>query len=327
MIKKILPIVICAMLVAACNKTVNETTVFSVVAANFICYDLARAVCGIGAASMNGTSSVSVNGTGSVSVNRTGMQKTPVNLQLILKPGTDLHSFDPSPKDIVAIEHAKIFIYTGGESDEWADKLLKTVKNPPLHIFKLMEHIAAEKDEHEHNHEADEHIWTSPANTLQLIDSLTAALSECNPVMADIYLTNAAIYKEEIENARNAIKNVLAKKEKRVIVMGDRFPLKSFAQEFGIEYYAAFAGCSSAVEASPAAVAKLINIIKEEKLPAVFTMELSNRRIAETIAESTGVKVLELNAAHNLTRQQFDAGMTYVDTLYANAESLNAGLR
>ena len=317
--KKVLLIVMCAVLFTACNKKkpTGETAEFSVVAVNFMCYDLARAVCGTGDASVNKVFS--------------GMQRTPADLQLILKPGTDLHSFDPSPKDIIAIENAGIFIYTGGESDEWADKLLKTLKNPPVHIFKLMEYVETE-EEHEdsadkHDHEADEHVWTSPANALKLVDSLAAALSECNPSMADVYSANAAIYKEEIENARDEIKNVLAKKEKHVIVMGDRFPLKYFAKEFGIEYYAAFAGCSSAVEANPTVIANLTNIIKEEKLPAVFTIELSNRRIAQTIAESTGVKVLELNAAHNLTQRQFDSGMTYIDTLYANAEALKAGLR
>lgn len=317
--KKVLLIVMCAVLFTACNKKkpTGETAEFSVVAVNFMCYDLARAVCGTGDASVNKVFS--------------GMQRTPADLQLILKPGTDLHSFDPSPKDIIAIENAGIFIYTGGESDEWADKLLKTLKNPPAHIFKLMEYVETE-EEHEdsadkHDHEADEHVWTSPANALKLVDSLAAALSECNPSMADVYSANAAIYKEEIENARDEIKNVLAKKEKHVIVMGDRFPLKYFAKEFGIEYYAAFAGCSSAVEANPTVIANLTNIIKEEKLPAVFTIELSNRRIAQTIAESTGVKVLELNAAHNLTQRQFDSGMTYIDTLYANAEALKAGLR
>lgn len=317
MIKKVLAVVMCSVLLAACNKNKPASAEFSVVAVNFMCYDLARAICGTGDASVNKVFS--------------GMQKTPADLQLILKPGTDLHSFDPSPKDIIAIENAGIFIYTGGESDEWADKLLKTLKNPPTHIFKLMKYVETEEEHEdsteEHNHEADEHVWTSPANTLKLIDSLVAALSECNPQMTDVYLANAAIYKEEIENARTAIKNVLKEKEKHVIVMGDRFPLKYFAQEFGIKYYAAFAGCSSAVEASPAVIAELVDIIKEEKLPAVFTIELSNRRIAETIAESTGVRVLELNAAHNLTQRQFDSGMTYIDTLYANAEALNVGLR
>lgn len=317
MIKKVLAVVMCSVLLAACNKNKPASAEFSVVAVNFMCYDLARAICGTGDASVNKVFS--------------GMQKTPADLQLILKPGTDLHSFDPSPKDIIAIENAGIFIYTGGESDEWADKLLKTLKNPPTHIFKLMKYVETEEEHEdsteEHNHEADEHVWTSPANTLKLIDSLVAALSECNPQMTDVYLANAAIYKEEIENARTAIKNVLKEKAKHVIVMGDRFPLKYFAQEFGIKYYAAFSGCSSAVEASPAVIAELVDIIKEEKLPAVFTIELSNRRIAETIAESTGVRVLELNAAHNLTQRQFDSGMTYIDTLYANAEALNAGLR
>lgn len=326
MIKKVFPFFLCLIMFVACNKkdSSTATTKFSVVTTNFMCYDLARAVCGNGNAQKNKIFS--------------GMLPTATDLQMILKPGTDLHSFDPSPKDIIAIENADVFIFTGGESDEWAKKLLKTLKNPPTKVFSLIENLDLTIDEHEncttehqheekHHHENDEHVWTSPANTLKLIDLLETALSECNPANKENYHTNAGIYKNEIENAGNAIRNVLATKQKPLIVMGDRFPLQYFAQEFNIKYYAAFAGCSSAVEASPATIAKLVDIIKEENLPAVFTIELSNRRIAKTIAESTGVKVLELNAAHNLTQMQFDAEMTYIDTLYANANALDAGLR
>ena len=122
----------------------------------------------------------------------------------------------------------------------------------------------------------------------------------------------------------DCVEGVLRNMQAQVLIMGDG---EVWAQAYLVKYYAAFAGCSSAVEASPATIAKLVDIIKEENLPAVFTIELSNRRIAKTIAESTGVKVLELNAAHNLTQMQFDAEMTYIDTLYANANALDAGLR
>ena len=325
MVKQILSGILCLILLTACNKkgTSTVTTSFSVVTTNFMCYDLARAVCGIGTAEKNKLFS--------------GMQNTTADLQMILKPGTDLHSFEPSPKDIITIENADIFIYTGGESDEWVNKLLSTLKNPPSHIFKLMENInnhdihencTAEDHNHDiHRHEVDEHVWTSPTNALELIDKLVIALSDCNPANAAFYQANATIYKNEIVKAKTAIENILNTKQTKLIVMGDRFPLKYFAQEFNLEYQAAFGGCSSAVEVSPATIVQLVKTIKDKELPAVFTIEMSNRRIAQTIADSAGVKILELNAAHNLTQAQFNNEMTYIDTLYANAKALDEGLK
>ena len=325
MVKQILSGILCLILLTACNKkeTSTVTANFSVVTTNFMCYDLARAVCGIGTAEKNKFFS--------------GMQNTAADLQMILKPGTDLHSFEPSPKDIITIENADIFIYTGGDSDEWVNKLLSTLKNPPSHIFKLMENInnhdihencTAEDHNHDiHRHEVDEHVWTSPTNALELIDKLVIALSDCNPANAAFYQANATIYKNEIVKAKVAIENILNTKQTKLIVMGDRFPLKYFAQEFNLEYQAAFGGCSSAVEVSPATIVQLVKTIKDKELPAVFTIEMSNRRIAQTIADSAGVKILELNAAHNLTQTQFNNEMTYIDTLYANAKSLDEGLK
>ena len=325
MVKQILSGILCLILLTACNKkgTSTVTANFSVVTTNFMCYDLARAVCGIGTAEKNKFFS--------------GMQNTTADLQMILKPGTDLHSFEPSPKDIITIENADIFIYTGGESDEWVNKLLSTLKNPPSHIFKLMENInnhdihencTAEDHNHDiHRHEVDEHVWTSPTNSLELIDKLVIKLSDCNPANANSYRANATIYKNEIIKAKNEIENILKTKETKLLVMGDRFPLKYFAQEFNLEYQAAFGGCSSAVEVSPATIVQLVKTIKDKELPAVFTIEMSNRRIAQTIADSAGVKILELNAAHNLTQTQFNNEMTYIDTLYANAKALDEGLK
>ena len=162
---------------------------------------------------------------------------------------------------------------------------------------------------------------------MELIDKLVIALSDCNPANAAFYQANATIYKNEIVKAKVAIENILNTKQTKLIVMGDRFPLKYFAQEFNLEYQAAFGGCSSAVEVSPATIVQLVKTIKDKELPAVFTIEMSNRRIAQTIADSAGVKILELNAAHNLTQTQFNNEMTYIDTLYANAKALDEGLK
>lgn len=296
----------------SCNakKTVDEGKL-RVVAANFVSYDFARTICGDSA-----------------------------NLKLLIKPGTEIHSFDPSPMDIINMENADLFIFTGGESDEWAQKLLSSMKNPPKKLFlltqnarvleeELVEGMESDDDdtEDESDYEIDEHVWTSPANAITLINALCQELCAISPENTAAFTANAAAYTEQIAQIQSRIKALVASKEKPFIVMGDRFPLRYFTEEFGIEYRAAFPGCSSAVEASTATIAYLIDTVKNENLPAVFTIELSNQKIAKAIASATGASVIELNACHNLTKAQFDAGFTYAQSLLQNEKALSQGLR
>lgn len=287
-----------------------------IVAANFVSYDFARAICGDKA-----------------------------NLKLLIKPGMEIHSFDPSPMDIISLENADLFIYTGGESDEWAQKILLSMKNPPKKLFLLVENAEVleeeivegmetgkEDDEIDDGeslseYEIDEHVWTSPKNACRIIKALEKEISNLDAQNASIYEQNAASYISEIQKVSEKISAVLSKKENPFIVMGDRFPLRYFVEEFGISYRAAFPGCSSAVEASPQTIAYLIDTVKAQNLPAVFTIELSNQKIARAIAEASGTKVIELNACHNLTKAQFDQGFTYLDSLEQNLHALEEGLK
>lgn len=309
--KKYLPIIALILLLCSCSNKKNvENGDFRLVAANFVSYDFSRAICGDKA-----------------------------SITLLIKPGTEVHSFDPSPKDIISMEKADLFIYTGGESDEWAEKLLNSMKNQPKKIFKLVENAkvleeeivegmeAEEEEDEESDYEIDEHVWTSPENAITILGALTDTICSLDVKNQDLYRQNAEIYMEKIRQVQSEIKLVIAAKKNHLIVMGDRFPLRYFVDEFGIDYRAAFPGCSSAVEASSATIAYLIDTVKKENLPVVFTIELSNQKIAKTIGDATGATVIELNACHNLTKQQFDAGFTYVDSLKQNKEALEKGLR
>ena len=316
--------------------------------------------------------------------------KTDNSLKLLVKPGMEIHSFDPSPADIAAIQKADVFIYNGGESDEWVHEILESMDTSGKVVVRLidyvdlveeeivegMEHSHDEEHDHdgheahghhhgheahehhdahhhhdhehdghevhehhdEHGHEADEHIWTSPANAVKMVNAIRDALIKADAekfggTKAGFFTKNAADYNRRIERAADTIASVVNKASDKFILMGDRFPLRYFVDYYGLEYRAAFSGCSTAVEANASTIAFLIDTAAERSVPAVFAMELSNRKIAQTVAEGAAKKggakpaVLELHTVHNLSKDDFKAGETWVSLMMRNAESLKRGLK
>lgn len=293
------------------------------------------------------------------------------SLKLLVKPGMEIHSFDPSPADIAAIQKADVFIYNGGESDEWVHEILESMDTSGKVVVRLidyvdlveeeivegMEHSHDEEHDHdaheahghhhgheahehhdEHSHEADEHIWTSPANAVKMVNAIRDALIKADAekfggTKAELFTKNAADYNRRIERAADTIASVVNKSSDKFILMGDRFPLRYFVDYYGLEYRAAFSGCSTAVEANASTIAFLIDTAAERSVPAVFAMELSNRKIAQTVAEGAAKKggakpaVLELHTVHNLSKDDFKAGETWVSLMMRNAESLKKGLK
>lgn len=270
------------------------------------------------------------------------------SIRMLIKPGMEVHSFDPSPQDILALNNCKLFVYIGGESDKWVSKILDSINTENIKTLRLMDILENNEDliechheeneichhhhEHEknssqhedstHNHEIDEHIWTSPTIALKMIDSITSSLATIYPEKAEIFYTNAKDYSSKIEKIRSDINLTVENASEKFIVMGDRFPLFYFAKEFGLDYLAAFSGCSTAVEASPATIAKLIATVKEKNLKTVFHIELSNKKIANVVAEQCNVGTTLLHAAHNITKDEFEKGITYVDIMEGNSKRL-----
>ncbi len=312
-------ILLCTAVLAGCGgkaEESNDSDKVKVVTTIFPAYDFAREVAGEEA-----------------------------EVTMLLQPGTEAHTYEPTPKDIKAIQDCDVFIYTGGENDVWIEDILNTMDTSDIVQVRMVdcvdileeaelegveEHEHEEGEEHEeseeHAHEIEEHVWTSPVNSMAIVDTIAAKLAEKDSEHAEIYQKNAKEYQVELENLNQKFKSVVAGAERKTIVFGDRFPILYFAEEYGLSYYAAFPGCASDTEPSASTIAFLTDKVEEEKIPVVFKIELSNGKVADTIAESTGTKVLTFETCHNLTREDFENGETYLTLMERNVETLKEAL-
>ncbi len=191
---------------------------------------------------------------------------------------------------------------------------------------------AGETDGHEHGHddgdeiEYDEHIWTSPVAAMRFVQVIADTLAQADPANADAYAAGAARYLEELKAVHEGFLEVSDARKRDMIVVGDKFPFRYLAEEYGLTYRAAFSGCSTDTEPSARTIAYLIGKVREEQIPAVYYLELSSHRVAEIIGEETGAQPLLLHSCHNVTRAELDAGVTYADLMRGNIESLRKGL-
>jgi len=259
-----------------------------------------------------------------------------VNLNMLLPPGSESHSFEPSPRDIITIQNSDVFIYGGGDSDNWINRILQSMNTDNMHILAMMDAVEAveeeivegmeEEDEEGEETAYDEHVWTSPRNAILIVRAITGLLCEADIDNAAFYQQNAAVYIEVLEELDAAFSEIAAGARRRTIVFADRFPFRYFADAYGLSYFAAFPGCSTETEPSAATVAFLINKIRAEKIPVVFHIELSNERMADTISGETGAKKLLLHACHNISKRDFDSGLGYLEIMRRNAASLREAL-
>ena len=252
---------------------------------------------------------------------------------LLLKPGMESHSYDPSARDIVRVEKCDLFIYNGGESDAWVDNILKSTSN--VNTLRMMDTVEALVEEHiegmdiDHDGEEDEydeHIWTSPKNAVKIVESIKTAAVKLAPDNSAAYESAASDYIEQI-NALDGKFRELLTGEARYFVFGDRFPLLYFFKEYGLNYYAAFPGCGSETEPSARTIAFLGERLESaDTVPAVFCIELSNRKLADTLAADKGLSSYEFHTCHNITADDFNAGETYVSLMERNYNILKSVL-
>ncbi|MGN0915217.1 MAG: metal ABC transporter substrate-binding protein [Succinivibrio sp.] len=251
---------------------------------------------------------------------------------MLLKPGAEAHSFEPTPKDIQSILHSDLFIYNGGENDEWIEGLLDStdkkistliftheVKQIPEEEKNGMQHEEEDEDDHHHEIELDEHVWTSPVNVIALIDAIKNKVSALDPENAEIYSKNAEEYKAKFKELDSEFTKVAANDNSRLLVFADRFPILYFVKQYGYDYYAAFKGCSNDTEVSPATLKFLISKVKENNLKYIYKIELSSDSIANSVAEATGAEILTFKTGHNVTVEEFEKGISlyqiYLDNL------------
>ena len=294
-----------------CNKKQETQDKLTIVSTNFPGYDFARAIT---------------------------MDNTNVKVKMLLKPGAESHTFEPTPEDIKTIKNSDIFIYVGGDSDEWVDDILNDIDTDKTKIIKLIDLVDAkeevttegmeidEEEESEEEAELDEHVWTSPKNAIEIINKLKKEIINIDNDEKSNLESNANHYVNELNDLDTEFKSIVKTAKRKEIIVGDRFPFRYFADEYGLSYYAAFPGCSEQTEASAKTISFLANKVKEDKIPVVLKTELSSGNIANTIAKETNTKVLEFNSAHNISQSDFDAGITYVDIMTKNAEVLKETL-
>ena len=289
--------------------------------------------------------------------------KEDAEVTMLIKPGAETHSFEPSPQDIITIQNADLFIYTGGDSDEWVDGILESVQNKNFHVFKMMDAVnlieeetveGMQEEEHEHDHadadhgneeadhdhekadqaeeheeegpEMDEHVWTSPKNAITIVEKLEETLSGLDESHKDSFKANSESYVKELEELDKSFKEVVDSGKRKEIIVADRFPFAYFCKEYGLSYFAAFPGCSTDTQPSAATIAFLTDKVKEDKIPVVFHIEMGNEDMVNAISKDTGAKKLLLNSVHNVTDSDFKAGKTYVDLMKPNVEALKEAL-
>ena len=260
-------------------------------------------------------------------------------IKILLPPGSEAHTYEPTAKEIIAIQNCDIFLYIGGENEQWADKLINSNDTSKVKIVKLIDCVPtlSEEDEeehedehnhhdHDHEHETDEHIWTSPKNARLMLSAVYNAICEVDPVNSKTYTENKDAYDEQLAELDNDYKTAVDNANNKTIVLADKFPFRYLAHEYGLDCYAAFSSCSDESEPSVSTMIKLTKRIKEDNVPVVYYLEFSSTKIADTLCDETGVTKLMLHSCHNVSKQDIENNVSYVDLMKQNLENLKVAL-
>jgi len=275
------------------------------------------------------------------------------DVRMLLPPGSESHSYEPTPQDIIAIQNSDLFLYVGGESDHWIDEMLASMGEEAPFTFRLSDSVTMlpslttssmeHSDHHDHNeawecsdpdhvheeghhHEMDEHVWTSPKNVMLIAAALKDALCMLNPPSASVYIANNQAYQSQLTELDSAFEEIVADAKRDLMIFGDRFPFRYFADAYNLRYDAAFPGCSEDSEPSVRTVISLVDTVREQKIPAIFYIEFSSQRTANILAEETGAKTLLFHSCHNVSAEEIKNGATYLTLMWQNTQALKEAL-
>lgn len=265
------------------------------------------------------------------------------NVTLLIPPGSEAHSYEPTPQDIIRIQNCDLLVCNGGESEAWLDEILGGMGNeiPTVVMLDCVDALTEEdKDgmqvhehhDHDHDHdehedeEYDEHVWTSPVNAQLICRAISAALCQADPAHASDYTARCVDYCAELQELDADFRGVIANAKRHTLIFADRFPVRYFVEEYGLDYFAAFPGCADDAEPSARTVAFLIDRVREEQAPAVLYIEFSNQKMADIVCEDTGCEKLLFNSCHNVTADQLRGGVTYLELMRGNLETVKEAL-
>lgn len=264
------------------------------------------------------------------------------DISLLLPPGMEAHSFEPSPKDIVDIEKAGMFIYTGKYMEPWVDRIIKGSKDSAEIIVDASKGIelldekepghdnASEESGHvdeEGNHEGkDPHIWLDPTNAVKMVENITEGLVQADPKNESYYRQNAEAYKKKLLELDGKFTEAFSKVKSKTIIYGGHFAFGYFAKRYGLDYISPYKGFAPDAEPNPQRIAELIRKMKESGSKFIYYEELVDPKVAKVIADETGAGMLLLHGAHNISRDELDKGITYIEIMESNLEKLKQGL-
>lgn len=275
----------------------------SVVATNFASYDFARQIAG-----------------------------DKCEITMLLKPGEESHTYEPSVSDIRKIESCDLFIYGGGESDSWIDTMLQTLDENDITVIKMMEITGAVKEkitegmQGEQEDEYDEHVWTSPKNAQKIAEAICNALKAKDSFNKDYYENNLKSYSSELKKVDEAFNELGEQSNGTYFIIADRFPFRYLFDDYNLKYYAAFPGCSAETQANPVTLAFLTEKVKSDGIPVIFSVDLSNGNVGKMICEQTNAKLKSLYSCQTVSLTDFEKGETYITLMLKNLENLKSAL-
>lgn len=284
-----------------------------------------------------------------------------LDITFLMGKGADLHSFQPSVSDIAKISKCDLFIYVGGESEEWVEKVLKQAENKDMKVIDLMEVLGddakaeevvegmQDEDEHDHDHdhedgeeghdhhheggeiEYDEHVWLSLRNAQKIVKAIEAEIEKLDPAGADTYKKNTNAYVEKLNALDTEYKSAVAAGTKKTVLFGDRFPFRYLVDDYDLKYYAAFVGCSAETEASFETIAFLAGKVDELGLHTILAIEGRDHKIADTVAKTakkvSDISVATMNSMQGTTETDAKNGATYYSIMHSNLEVLRKALQ
>lgn len=290
----------------SCTSKIHDNGKLKIVATNFVAFDFARSI-----ASQN------------------------ADITMLLSPGEESHSFEPTPKDIIKINEADIFIAVGGKSDEWVRRLTDTNEINKENIIFMMEipeiknikeHNHEEKNGHSEFYEYDEHVWTSPENAKIIVDTLARKMIERDEENESFYSENLKTYTKELNSLDDEFSDIVNNSVRKTLVFGDRFAFRHFTDAYGLTFYSAFPGCSLETEPDAKTVKSLIDTVKRENIPVVFFKELSNAKVCDAICEATGAKKMLFHSLGTISLEDFENSESYLSIMKKNAVALKEAL-
>ncbi|MDD6526467.1 MAG: metal ABC transporter substrate-binding protein [Oscillospiraceae bacterium] len=254
-----------------------------------------------------------------------------INLTLLLDSKTDLHSFEPTSEDIMKISNCDLFINIGGESDDWAEDVIRSSQNDSLTVLSLMNTVETHEEEalegqqeeegeeeEEHEHEQDEHIWTSLKNAERMANAISDKLCALDSDNAETYKANCSAYTKKLAALEKQYADTVSNAKTKTLLFADRFPFRYLAEDYDLDCYAAFSGCSAQSEASFETMAFLVGKVKEENLRYILMIDGSDGSVAESVSRQSGATIRTLNSCQSVPPEDIENGVSYLSIMQQN---------